>query len=74
MEEEWKRDISNKPKLRKYITLQKNFVIPNYFSTLVPKPHGSIFAQFCCEILHLRVETGRRQRVRDETTGQTRSL
>ena len=41
---------------------------------LLPKPHRSIFAQFCCGILPLRVETGRRQRVRDETTGQTRSL
>ena len=33
-----------------------------------------IFAQFCCGILPFRVETGRRQRVRDDTTGQTRSL
>ena len=74
MEEEWKRDISNKPKLKKYITLKENFAIPNYVSTLLPKPHRSIFAQFCCGILPLRVETGRRQRVRDETTGQTRSL
>ena len=69
MEEEWKRDISNKPKLRKYITLKENFAIPNYVSTLLPKPHRSIFAQFCCGILPLRVEKGRRQRVRDETTG-----
>ena len=74
MEEEWKRDISNKPKLRKYITLKENFAIPNYVSTLLPKPHRSISAQFCCGIVPLRVETGRRQRVRDETTGQTRSL
>ena len=51
-----------------------NFAIPNYASTLLPKTHRSIFAQFCCGILPLRVETGRRQRVRDETTGQTRSL
>ena len=74
MEAEWKPDISKKPKLRKYITLKKNFAIPNYVSTLLPKPHRSIFAQFCCGILPLRVETGRRQKVRDETTGQTRSL
>ena len=74
MEEEWKRDISKKPKLRKYITLKENFAIPNYASTLLPEPHRSIFAQFCCGILLLRVETGRRQKVRDETTGQTRSL
>ena len=73
MEEEWKRDISNKPKLREYITLKENFTIPNYVSTLIPKPHRSIFAQFCCGMLPLRVETGRRRRVRDETTGQTRS-
>ena len=72
MEEEWQRDISNKPKLRKYITLK--FCYTKYVSTLLPKPHRSIFAQFCCGILPLRVETGRRQRVRDETTGQTRSL
>ena len=48
--------------------------IPNYVPTLLPKPHRSIFSQFCCGILPLRLETGRRQRVRDETTGQTRSL
>ena len=29
---------------------------------------------FCCGILTLRVETGRRQRVREDTTGQIRSL
>ena len=40
----------------------------------LPKPHKSIFAQFCWGILPLRVETGRRQRVRDDTIGQTRSL
>ena len=51
MEEEWKRDISNKSKLRKYITLKENFAIPNYVSTLLPQPHRSIFAQFCCGIL-----------------------
>ena len=61
MEEEWKRDISNKPKLRKYFTLKENFAIPDYVSTLLPKPHRNIFAQFYCGILPLRVtETGRR--------------
>ena len=39
MEKEWKRDISNKPKLRKYITLKENFAIPNYVSTLLPKKY-----------------------------------
>ena len=33
-EEEWKRGISNKPKLRKYITLKENFAVPDYISTL----------------------------------------
>ena len=74
IEEEWQRDTSKKPKLRKYITLRENFAIPNYVSTSLPKPHRSIFAQFCCGISPLRVETGRRQSVRDETTGQIRSL
>ena len=74
MEQEWKRQILNKPKLRKYITFKENFAIPAYVSTIIHKPHRSIFAQFCCGILPLRVETGRRQRVRDDTTGQTRSL
>ena len=77
MEKEWKREISNKPKLRKYITLArdtKKFSYIEFSSTLLPKPHRSIFAQFCCGILPFRVETGRRQRVRDETTGQTRFL
>ena len=60
--------------MRKYITLKGNFAIPNYVSTLLSKPHRSIFAQFCCGILPLRLEIGRRQRVRDEPTGQTRSL
>ena len=72
MKQERERNISNKPKLRKYITLKKKFVIPDYVSTLLPKLHGSIFAQFCCGISPLRVETGRRQK--DDTTGQTRSL
>ena len=74
MEQEWKRDIFNKPKLRKCITLKKIFAIPAYVSTLISKPHRSIFAQFCCVILSLMVETSRRQRARDDTTGQTRSL
>ena len=73
MKQEWMRDISNKPKLREYITLKENFAIPDV-STLLPKPHRSIFAQFCCGILTLRVETGRRQRVSDDTTRQIRSL
>ena len=64
MKEEWKRDISNKD----------NFAIPDCVSTPLPKPHRSIFAQFCCGILPLRVETGHRRRVTDDTTGQTRSL
>ena len=60
-EEEWKREISNKPKLRRYITLKENSAILDYVSILPPKPHRSIFAQlFCCGILTLRVETGRR--------------
>ena len=48
-----------KHKLRKYIILKEIFAISNYVSTLLPKPHRSIFAQFCCGILPLRVETGR---------------
>ena len=71
MEQEWKRDISNKPKLIPYINLKENFAIPDYVSTLIPKPH------FCSILLWkftLRVETGRRQRVREDTTGQTRSI
>ena len=30
MEEEWKRDISNKPKLKKYITLKKMLLYQNF--------------------------------------------
>ena len=72
MDEERKRDIVYKPKLRKYITLKENLLyqitFPLYYLIEV------FFQQFCCGILLLRVETGHRQRVRDETTGQTRSL
>ena len=50
MEQEWKRNISNKPKLRKYITLKENRAIPDYVSTSPSKPHRSIFPQFCCGI------------------------
>ena len=74
MEQEWKRDLSNKLRLRKYITLKDNFVIPNYVSTLLPKSQRSICAEFCCGTLHLRVETCNKHRVRDDTTGQTHSL
>ena len=59
MEQEWKRDISNKPELRKYISLKENLAIPDYVSTLLSKPQRSIFAQFCCGILSLIVETDR---------------
>ena len=52
-------DISNKPKLKKYITLKENLAIPDYVSTLLSKHHRSIFAQLCCCILPLIVETGR---------------
>ena len=46
MEQEWKRDILNKPNLRKYITLKENFAMPDYVSPFLPEPHRSIFAQF----------------------------
>ena len=59
--------------MRKCIILEENLAIADYVSTLLPKPHRSIFAHFCCKILPLRV-AGRRQRVLDVTTGQTRSL
>ena len=36
MEQEWKRDISNKPELRKNITHKENVAIPDYVSTLLP--------------------------------------
>ena len=59
----------------KYITLrEKKNSISDYISTLIPKPQRSIIAQFCCGVLPLRVETCRRQRLRDDTTGQARSL
>ena len=38
--------------------------IIDYVSTLLPKPHGIMFAQFCCGISPLIVETGRRLRLR----------
>ena len=69
-----KQDISNKPRLREYFILKENFAIRDYVSTFSPKPHRSIFAQFCYGILPLSVETGGRQRVKYHTTGQTRSL
>ena len=74
MEQEWTRNISNKPKLRKYIPIEDNFALPDYVSTLIPKPHRNIFAQLHGGILPLREEIGRRQRVGDDTTGHTRSL
>ena len=48
MEQEWRRDISNKPKLKKYITLIENLAIPDYVSTLLSTPLRSIFAQLYC--------------------------
>ena len=57
-----------------YIILADNDPYHYYVSTLLTKLHESIFAQFCCGMLHLRLETGRRQIIRNDTTGQTRSL
>ena len=52
MEDDWKRDITQKPKLGKCVTLRENFAISDYVSILLPKPHSNIFAHLAKSILH----------------------
>ena len=63
MEQEWKRDNSNKPELKKYITLKENLAIPDYVSILL------LLLNFTFDSRNMPL-----QRVRDGPTGQTRSL
>ena len=58
---------SNKSYWRPFFAFKIIFAILDYASTLLPKPHRSIFAQFGRDIVPLRVETGRRKRVTQQT-------
>ena len=58
-EEEWKEDISNKPKLRTYRLFKETFSTENYICCYMSKRNRSLLAQFRLGILQLEVETGR---------------
>ena len=55
----WSNNISNKPKLRTYITFKDTLDTEQYVTAFLPKYQRSIFAKFRCGVLPLRIETGR---------------
>ena len=58
-EEEWKKAVNNKPKLRTYQSFKDNLNPADYFKYNLSKYDRSILAKFRSGILQLRVETGR---------------
>ena len=58
-ENEWKINVSSKPKLRLYSKFKDNFKTDDYVLSLMPRYERSLLAQLRMGILPLRVETGR---------------
>ena len=58
-ENEWKTNVSSKPKLRLYSKFKDNFKTDDYVLSLMPRYERSLLAQLRMGILPLRVETGR---------------
>ena len=55
----WSREVQTLPKLRTYRTFKNTFKCEDYVMMDLKKHERSIFAQFRCGILPLRIETGR---------------
>ena len=58
-ENEWRKALLNKPKLRTYITFKTNFYTEKYVKQYTCKCDRSLFAQLHVGILLLEIETGR---------------
>ena len=58
-EDNWKDVVNNKPELRKYKKIKTSLDPANYLTWNLQKSERSLFAQFRCGILQLRVESGR---------------
>ena len=56
---EWKRSLTNYPKLRTYVKFKENFCIEPYTSINMNRKYRSILAQLRIGILPLEIETGR---------------
>ena len=65
--EDWKRLLLGKPKLRTYIELKNTFCVEQFVKLNFKRNERSILAQLRCGILPLHVETGRfvRKKVED---------
>ena len=57
--EEWKLDVSNKPKLRTYSLFKHTLELDQYVKCTLSRRQRSLFAQFRMGILPLHIETGR---------------
>ena len=74
MFEQWKKNISEKPKLRLYREIKTHFEPELYLVRYLPKHIRSIFAQLRVGILPIRIETGRYTNIFDENTGNFRRM
>lgn len=55
----WKNDVSVKPKLRTYKEFKHSYGVEQYVKSFLPKNRRSLVAQLRLSILPLRIETGR---------------
>lgn len=58
-EEEWKKQIILKPKLRTYVKFKNKLEVSDYVKNVTRRYDRSMVAKFRCGILQLHVETGR---------------
>ena len=72
---EWKNQISSKPKLRRYVKYKSSFEAESYVKAVgLSKRDRSLLCQFRVGILPLRIETGRFRILKDLQTNQFRHL
>ena len=55
----WTNEISNKPKLRTYVTFKQNYKVEDYVISFINRYQRSYLAQLRTGILPLHIETGR---------------
>ena len=56
---DWKDELSKKPKLRTYITFKQTLETEPYIKSFMNRKHRSYLSQYRCGILPLEIETGR---------------
>ncbi len=59
MQDKWKNNLVNKPKLRTYISFKEQFCTEDYVKLCIPRKERSMLAQIRFGILPLHIETGR---------------